>query len=122
MIRRPPRSTRTDTLFPNTTLFRSAWPAALAEDRFLWLAVAALAAGLVRGFSGFGAAMVFIPLAGIVVSPQTAVPLLFVADHLAPLHITLPSFRRCCWAEILPLKAGANTGRASGGGRGGTQG
>src|SRR3546814_1800474 len=28
MIRRPPRSTRTDTLFPYTTLFRSKW-----EDR-----------------------------------------------------------------------------------------
>src|SRR3546814_9398666 len=28
MIRRPPRSTRTDTLFPYTTLFRSASPAA----------------------------------------------------------------------------------------------
>src|SRR3546814_9398382 len=28
MIRRPPRSTRTDTLFPYTTLFRSARPAA----------------------------------------------------------------------------------------------
>src|SRR3546814_3078640 len=25
MIRRPPRSTRTDTLFPHTTLFRSDW-------------------------------------------------------------------------------------------------
>src|SRR3546814_16832720 len=25
MIRRPPRSTRSDTLFPYTTLFRSAW-------------------------------------------------------------------------------------------------
>src|SRR3546814_17618036 len=25
MIRRPPRSTRTDTLFPYTTLFRSTW-------------------------------------------------------------------------------------------------
>src|SRR3546814_17899300 len=25
MIQRPPRSTRTDTLFPYTTLFRSAW-------------------------------------------------------------------------------------------------
>src|SRR3546814_4486514 len=25
MIRRPPRSTRTDTLFPYTTLFRSVW-------------------------------------------------------------------------------------------------
>src|SRR3546814_9099340 len=30
MIRRPPRSTRTDTLFPYTTLFRSAW---LARSR-----------------------------------------------------------------------------------------
>src|SRR3546814_20376893 len=28
MIRRPPRSTRTDTLFPYTTLFRSGQPAA----------------------------------------------------------------------------------------------
>src|SRR3546814_18783171 len=28
MIRRPPRSTRTDTLFPDTTLFRSAWASA----------------------------------------------------------------------------------------------
>src|SRR3546814_15761215 len=27
MIRRPPRSTRTDTLFPYTTLFRSLYPA-----------------------------------------------------------------------------------------------
>src|SRR3546814_16109719 len=26
MIRRPPRSTRTNTLFPYTTLFRSHWP------------------------------------------------------------------------------------------------
>src|SRR3546814_1652720 len=41
MVRRPPRSTRTDTLFPNTTLFRSvdelrtitAEAAALAEVR-----------------------------------------------------------------------------------------
>src|SRR3546814_12226129 len=30
MIRRPPRSTRTDTLFPYTTLFRSVPPAGLA--------------------------------------------------------------------------------------------
>src|SRR3546814_7772094 len=33
MIRRPPRSTRTDTLFPYTTLFRSIWqdrPAAIS--------------------------------------------------------------------------------------------
>src|SRR3546814_17898892 len=32
MIRRPPRSTRTDTLFPYTTLFRSRHIAALGAD------------------------------------------------------------------------------------------
>src|SRR3546814_142229 len=33
MIRRPPRSTRTDTLFPDTTLFRSpAWQRAAAKS------------------------------------------------------------------------------------------
>src|SRR3546814_7908361 len=31
MIRRPPRSTRTDTLFPYTTLFRSLFPAEFSE-------------------------------------------------------------------------------------------
>src|SRR3546814_5840658 len=30
MIRRPPRSTRTDTLFPDTTLFRSWWAFSLS--------------------------------------------------------------------------------------------
>src|SRR3546814_5424148 len=33
MIRRPPRSTRTDTLFPYTTLFRSLLPRRQAELR-----------------------------------------------------------------------------------------
>src|SRR3546814_18791494 len=32
MIRRPPRSTRTDTLFPYTTLFRSALDEAIARE------------------------------------------------------------------------------------------
>src|SRR3546814_20503251 len=37
MIRRPPRSTRTDTLFPYTTLFRAPYPAMpkLRADRLL---------------------------------------------------------------------------------------
>src|SRR3546814_19647788 len=35
MIRRPPRSTRTDTLFPYTTLFRSSGLARVDADRIL---------------------------------------------------------------------------------------
>src|SRR3546814_13543585 len=45
MIRRPPRSTRTDTLFPYTTLFRSIGPSARchrSRDREIALAVGQL--------------------------------------------------------------------------------
>src|SRR3546814_3112991 len=57
MIRRPPRSTRTDTLFPYTTLFRSLLRGqvlAQAQHRFarpgvLDLVLAAVAAGVVGG-------------------------------------------------------------------------
>src|SRR3546814_4801926 len=36
MIRRPPRSTRTDTLFPYTTLFRSQSPPEWLHRKALW--------------------------------------------------------------------------------------
>src|SRR3546814_9983856 len=47
MIRRPPRSTRTDTLFPYTTLFRSARDVERADHRR-----GEPAAGLVRRAAG----------------------------------------------------------------------
>src|SRR3546814_18160646 len=40
MIRRPPRSTRTDTLFPYTTLFRSAWGIAAPNGNSIFLPAA----------------------------------------------------------------------------------
>src|SRR3546814_20763234 len=51
MIRRPPRSTRTDTLFPYTTLFRSDLPigilGALTICTLLYISVAAVLTGVV---------------------------------------------------------------------------
>src|SRR3546814_19497564 len=51
MIRRPPRSKRTDTLFPSTTLFRSPW----APDRKARVPKAPRLSGLsnVRGDTSF---------------------------------------------------------------------
>src|SRR3546814_4033975 len=43
MIRRPPRSTRTDTLFPYTTLFRSSLRPAVQREVFDEAAVTAVA-------------------------------------------------------------------------------
>src|SRR3546814_10693040 len=50
MIRRPPRSTRTDTLFPYTTLFRSGTRGARSEDG------AGKGAGAIRGGGAEGGA------------------------------------------------------------------
>src|SRR3546814_7327535 len=51
MIRRPPRSTRTDTLFPYTTLFRSlrSNPAASSLPAICWEVISAMAASLRLG-------------------------------------------------------------------------
>ena len=43
-----------------------------------FLAASAFIAGLARGFSGFGAALIFVPLASTVVGPMVAAPLLLV--------------------------------------------
>src|SRR3546814_6071686 len=50
MIRRPPRSTRTDTLFPYTTLFRSRIRSASGR-RFMRASAGGRATGYGRGFS-----------------------------------------------------------------------
>src|SRR3546814_15845543 len=48
MIRRPPRSTRTDTLFPYTTLFRSAYVRAIADHLGIALYVSWREGGFAR--------------------------------------------------------------------------
>src|SRR3546814_5444664 len=54
MIRLPPRSTRTDTLFPYTTLFRSAYPGNHAQAHLVGLSHDLGARVGDGGASGFG--------------------------------------------------------------------
>jgi len=58
---------------------------ALALPGLGWLLAAAFAAGLVRGFSGFGTALVFLPIAAQIVDPVWAVVILIVMDIAGPL-------------------------------------
>jgi len=51
------------------------------------LLASALVAGLARGFSGFGAALIFVPLASAAAEPAVAAPLLLIVDSV--LAITL---------------------------------
>ena len=54
-----------------------------------WLALGTFIAGVVRGFTGFGTALVYLPIAGLFLSPIWALTVLVVMDILGPLP-TLP--------------------------------
>jgi uncharacterized membrane protein YfcA len=51
------------------------------------LALFALVAGLARGFSGFGAALIFMPLASALVGPRMAAPMLMIIDAVTSLGL-----------------------------------
>lgn len=66
---------------------------AFQTEGLIWLILAVFVAGLVRGFAGFGSAMIIMPVASSVLSPVEAVIFLVAAELLGPLP-NLPSALR----------------------------
>lgn len=78
-----------------------AWP---ALDLTLILALgAALVAGMVRGFAGFGTAMIMVPALSALYSPVVAVPVMLIVDLIGTLPLVPPAFRRCAWRTVIPM-------------------
>ncbi|WP_198369820.1 sulfite exporter TauE/SafE family protein [Roseomonas rosulenta] len=73
----------------------------------LGIAGAAVAGGVSRGFSGFGAALVFVPLASAAVGPRTAVPVLALMECLACLVFLPNAWRHAARGEVAAMSAGA---------------
>jgi uncharacterized membrane protein YfcA len=77
--------------------------AALAEPRiYAAMAVAALA-GITRGFSGFGGAMIYMPLVSAIYDPRIAAITVLLVDLVAATPFAIPELRRCTWREVGPL-------------------
>lgn len=73
----------------------------------VFLAASALTAGLARGFSGFGGALIFVPLASAVVGPRAAAPLLLIIDAVAAAGLIPDAWQRAARREVGPMAAGA---------------
>lgn len=82
---------------------RSAW-------EILFLLAAALIAGLARGFSGFGAALIFVPLASATIGPKLAVPLLLVLDAVTTLGLIPNAWREADRRGVSIMAIGAVLG------------
>ncbi|MEO0700676.1 MAG: TSUP family transporter [Pseudomonadota bacterium] len=78
----------------------------IAPQALAWIAAAALIAGLVRGFSGFGTAMIFLPVAGQHLLPFTALTALVIMDIVAPMAMVPRALRDGHPADVMRLGAG----------------
>lgn len=83
---------------------------ALALPGLWWLVGAIVAAGLVRGFTGFGSAMIIMPAASSVLDPFAALVFLTVVEFWGPLPNLPAALRTGQRAETLRLLVGAAIG------------
>jgi uncharacterized membrane protein YfcA len=67
-------------------------------------------AGLARGFSGFGAALIFMPAASALVTPVVAAPVLLVADGILSLGFLPSAWRLARRRDVALMAAGAALG------------
>src|SRR5205085_11362194 len=89
--------------FPDMTAFT----AALADRRFVAAVVIAALSGFVRGFSGFGSALIYIPLIAAVYEPRVAAATLLLIDLIGSAPFTIRELPRCNWREVAPVTAAA---------------
>lgn len=80
---------------------------ALATDGLIWLVLAVFVAGLVRGFAGFGSAMIIMPVASSVLAPVEAVIFLICAELVGPLPNAPAAWRDGTPREVGLLVLGA---------------
>ena len=87
-----------------TALPLPSWPALAAT------LLTALLAGLARGFSGFGSALIFMPLASAALGPRLAAPVLLIVDELSAIPMIPGAWRQAQRREVFILAAGALLG------------
>ena len=78
------------------------------------LALAGLIAGMARGFSGFGAALIFVPLAGALAGPKLAGPILLIVDGVLATSLIPGAWGLGNRREVAVMAAGALLGVPAG--------
>ena len=82
-------------------------PAFFTTSAFLVTVAAAAIAALVRGFTGFGAALIFVPVASAAYGPTVAAPTLLIVDFVLTLPFFFKGLGHCRWPTVLPAAIAA---------------
>lgn len=79
-----------------------AWSEFLGTE-LIGLLGATLLAGLVRGYTGFGAGLVMAPVFSWLLSPAEAIPLLILLEIVASLRLVPAAFGQTRWRLVTPM-------------------
>ena len=88
----------------------SAFADAAADPRFLYAVAIATVAGAVRGFSGFGSALIYMPLISAIYSPAIAAPTILLIDTMSGLPFSVRAWPHANRQEVLPVSVGGAVG------------
>ena len=86
-------------------LLSGLWSAA-QEPRVWFVFAISLIGGVVRGYSGFGGALIVVPLSAMVFGPTVAVPMFYLFDLGSATPYGYRSVPRCKWPQVVPMLAG----------------
>jgi uncharacterized protein len=81
-----------------------------SSGTLLLLTISAFAAALARGFSGFGSALIFVPLASTALGPKAAAPLLLIIDGVAAAGLIPRAWRHADKRDVATMSVGALAG------------
>jgi hypothetical protein len=85
-------------------------PAGVSPDVALAICAIALVSGTARGFSGFGSALIFMPLASSIAAPRLVAALLLVIDFVGSLPLAPNAWRQADRKSTAIMVAGALVG------------
>jgi uncharacterized protein len=88
---------------PDSTTFASTF----ADPRTYAAMAVSILAGAVRGFSGFGSALIFVPLMSAIYDPRTAAGSFLLIDFGVALAVLPTVGREAHWRDVFPLAAAA---------------
>jgi uncharacterized membrane protein YfcA len=81
-----------------------------SSGALILLGLSAFVAALARGFSGFGSALIFVPLASTAIGPQTAAPLLLLIDGVTAVGLVPNAWRHADKRDVGTMSIGALAG------------
>lgn len=81
----------------------------MIEPTYLLLPLA-LVAGMARGFSGFGAALIFVPLAARLIEPHQASPVLLITDAIVALPLIWSAWDKAAKRDVALMALGGLIG------------